>query len=94
MGFWTRKSILELLKASLNELGEPRLKRSLSTFDLVMLGVGCVIGAGLFSITGIAAAENAGPAVILAFIVAACGCALAALCYSELAAMIPVAGSA
>ena len=59
-----------------------------------MLGIGCVIGAGLFSITGIAAAENAGPAILFAFIIAALGCSLTGLCYSELAAMIPVAGSA
>lgn len=58
------------------------------------MGVGAIIGAGLFSLTGIAAAENAGPAVTLSFIVAALGCAFAGLCYAEFAAMIPVAGSA
>lgn len=70
------------------------LKRTLSATSLVSLGIGAIIGAGLFSLTGIAAAENAGPAVVLSFIVAAVGCAFAGMCYSELATMIPVAGSA
>jgi APA family basic amino acid/polyamine antiporter len=62
--------------------------------DLIFFGIGAVIGAGLFSITGIAAADNAGSAVVISFILAAIGCALAGLCYSELATMIPVSGSA
>lgn len=70
------------------------LKRTLSAASLVSLGIGAIIGAGLFSLTGIAAAENAGPAVVLSFLVAAAGCAFAGMCYSELATMIPVAGSA
>src|SRR3990167_3490897 len=70
------------------------LKRTLSAASLVSLGIGAIIGAGLFSLTGIAAAENAGPAVVLSFLVAAVGCAFAGMCYSELASMIPVAGSA
>lgn len=94
MGLWTRKSVPELIKSTLESEESPQLKRTLTSFDLVMLGIGCVIGAGLFSITGIAAAENAGPAVIISFLLAALGCALAGLCYSELAAMIPIAGSA
>jgi APA family basic amino acid/polyamine antiporter len=71
-----------------------RAKRTLSARSLVALGVGAIIGAGLFSLTGIAAAENAGPAVTLSFILAAVGCAFAGLCYAEFASMIPVAGSA
>jgi APA family basic amino acid/polyamine antiporter len=67
-----------------------RAKRTLSARSLVALGVGAIIGAGLFSLTGIAAAENAGPAVTLSFI-AAVGCAFAGLCYAEFASMIPVA---
>ena len=59
-----------------------------------MLGIGGIIGAGLFSITGVAAATNAGPAITISFIVAALGCAFAGLCYAEFASMIPVAGSA
>src|SRR5579859_4083481 len=70
------------------------LHRALGVFSLVGLGIGAIIGAGLFSLTGIAAAENAGPAVVLSFLIAALGCAFAGMCYSELAAMIPVSGSA
>jgi APA family basic amino acid/polyamine antiporter len=88
-----KKSIPQLL-AEANESGEGTLKRSLTSFNLVALGVGAIIGAGLFSLTGIAAADNAGPAVILSFIIAAIGCGFAGLCYAEFASMIPVAGSA
>ncbi|HNR85141.1 MAG: amino acid permease [Crocinitomicaceae bacterium] len=70
------------------------LKRSLSSASLVALGIGAIIGAGLFSLTGIAAAEHAGPAVTLSFVLAAVGCGFAGLCYAEFASMIPVAGSA
>ena len=61
---------------------------------LVALGIGAIIGAGLFSITGMAAANNAGPAITISFIIAALGCLFAGLCYAEFASMIPVAGSA
>jgi APA family basic amino acid/polyamine antiporter len=70
------------------------LKRSLGPLELVALGVGAVVGAGIFTLTGVAAATNAGPALIISFIVAAIGCSLAGLCYSEFATMIPVSGSA
>jgi APA family basic amino acid/polyamine antiporter len=70
------------------------MKKTLSTGALIALGVGVVIGAGLFSITGIAAADHAGPAIVISFIIAAIGCALAGLCYAEFASSIPVAGSA
>ncbi|HEX6842445.1 MAG TPA: amino acid permease [Stellaceae bacterium] len=72
----------------------PTLRRHLGPWGLIALGIGMIIGAGLFSLTGIAAAENAGPAVTISFLVAALGCAFAGMCYSELATMIPVAGSA
>jgi APA family basic amino acid/polyamine antiporter len=88
-----KKSIPSLV-AEAQESGEGTLKRTLSSTGLVALGIGAIIGAGLFSLTGITAAENAGPAVTLSFIIAAMGCALAGLCYAEFAAMIPVAGSA
>lgn len=88
-----KKSIPSLI-AEAEESGEGTLKRTLTSSGLVALGVGAIIGAGLFSLTGIAAAENAGPAVTLSFIIAAVGCAFAGLCYAEFAAMIPVAGSA
>ncbi len=70
------------------------LKRSLTASQLVSLGIGAIIGAGLFSLTGLAAAQNAGPAVVISFVLAAVGCAFAGLCYSEFATMIPIAGSA
>ncbi len=88
-----KKSIATLVNEA-QESGEGTLKRTLSSGGLVALGVGAIVGAGLFSLTGIAAAENAGPAVTLSFVIAAIGCALAGLCYAEFAAMIPVAGSA
>ncbi|HEV7621212.1 MAG TPA: amino acid permease, partial [Flavisolibacter sp.] len=70
------------------------LKKTLGARSLVALGIGAIIGAGLFSITGGAAANQAGPAITISFIVAALGCAFAGLCYAEFASMIPVAGSA
>jgi basic amino acid/polyamine antiporter, APA family len=70
------------------------LKRTLGPFDLVMLGIGAIIGAGLFVRTAAAAANNAGPSVTLGFIVASLGSAFAGLCYAEMASMIPIAGSA
>lgn len=74
--------------------GEHSLKRTLGAGSLVALGIGAIIGAGLFSLTGIAAAENAGPAVVFSFMLAAFGCTFAGMCYSEFATMIPIAGSA
>ena len=76
------------------DAGEVHLKRTLGPGNLVALGIGAIIGAGLFSLTGIAAADNAGPAVVFSFIIAALGCAFAGMCYSEFATMIPIAGSA
>ncbi|HSB32981.1 MAG TPA: amino acid permease, partial [Nitrospirota bacterium] len=70
------------------------LKRSLGPASLVLLGVGAVIGAGIFVLTGHAAARITGPAVTLSFLLAAAACAFAGLCYAEFASMIPVAGSA
>ena len=90
--YFKSKSIPQLISES--EEGEHTLHRTLSAFNLVTLGIGAIIGAGLFSITGMAAANNAGPAVTISFIVAAIGCGFAGLCYAEFASMIPVAGSA
>ncbi|MBS1611272.1 MAG: amino acid permease [Bacteroidetes bacterium] len=87
-----RKSIAQLVSES--EDGSHTLKKTLTSFNLVTLGIGAIIGAGLFSITGLAAANHAGPAVTLSFVIAALGCAFAGLCYAEFASMIPVAGSA
>lgn len=82
------------LDAILADAEKESLKRTLGPMQLVALGIGAIIGAGLFSLTGIAAANNAGPAVVVSFIVAAIGCAFAGLCYSEFSTMIPIAGSA
>jgi APA family basic amino acid/polyamine antiporter len=73
---------------------EHGLKQTLTAKDLTILGIGAVIGAGIFVLTGIAAAKYAGPAIVVSFILAGIACGLAAMCYSELAAMIPVSGSA
>src|SRR5213594_3406926 len=74
--------------------GEHRLRRVLGPVSLTALGVGAIIGAGIFVLTGLAAHDKAGPGLILSFVVAGIGCALAALCYAEFASMVPVAGSA
>jgi APA family basic amino acid/polyamine antiporter len=88
---WATKS-LETLHKEME--GENRLRRILGPVGLTSLGIGAIIGAGIFVTTGEAAATRAGPAVLLSFVVAGIGCALAALCYAEFAAMAPVAGSA
>src|SRR5688572_31436647 len=77
----------------------PGLKRTLTAFDLTLLGIGAIIGAGLFSsikdmITGTAVLQGAGPAVVLSFLLTAIACGFAALCYAEIAAMVPASGSA
>src|SRR6266498_3427095 len=88
-----RKSI-EALKAEAAAGGEHTLKRSLSALNLTTLGIGAIIGAGIFVLTGNAAASNAGPAVALAFVVGGIACAFAGLCYAEMASTVPIAGSA
>src|SRR5881394_547943 len=85
---------LDRLMHEAQEVGEHSLKRSLGPINLMALGIGGIIGAGLFVRTAAAIAERAGPSVVLAFIVAGIGCAFAGLCYAEFASMIPVAGSA
>lgn len=93
MGLFIRKSI-DALQAEARETGSKTLKRVLGPVSLVALGVGVIIGAGLFSITGTVTAEYTGPAITLSFIIAAIGCCFAGLCYAEFASMIPVSGSA
>jgi APA family basic amino acid/polyamine antiporter len=88
------KKPLDVLLKEAGESGAGTLKRTLSSFNLVTMGIGAIIGAGLFSLTGLAAANNAGPAVVISFIIGAIGCAFAGLCYAEFASMIPIAGSA
>ncbi|PYJ30220.1 MAG: amino acid permease [Verrucomicrobia bacterium] len=85
---------LNRLMGEAQEIGEHTLKRSLGPTNLVMLGIGAIIGAGLFVRTAAAIADRAGPSVVLAFVVAGVGCTFAGLCYAEFASMIPVAGSA
>src|SRR5271154_3538036 len=87
----TRKKSLAALLA---QAEQSHLKRTLTAKSLVALGIGAIIGAGLFIRTALASAEAAGPSVILSFVVGAIGCAFAGLCYAEFAAMIPIAGSA
>ena len=93
MSLFTRKSIDEL-QADASSEGAHTLKRTLGPGNLVALGIGAIIGTGIFVLTGSAAAQYAGPAIVLAFIVAGIGCGFAGLCYAEFAAMIPIAGSA
>lgn len=92
MSIWKRKPLNLLLEEATES--EKGLKKTLSASGLTALGVGAIIGAGLFSITGLAAASNAGPAITISFLVAALGCIFAGLCYAEFSSMIPVAGSA
>src|SRR5450631_1046654 len=89
---WKRKSLDSLLHETTDD--GHALKKTLGPMNLVALGIGAIIGAGLFVRTAAAAANNAGPSVTLGFIVAAVGCAFAGLCYAEFASMIPIAGSA
>jgi APA family basic amino acid/polyamine antiporter len=93
MSLFAKKSIERIMAESEGKAGEG-LVRSLGATQLVALGIGAIIGAGIFTLTGVAAANHAGPAIVYAFILAAVGCAFAGLCYSEFSTMIPVAGSA
>ena len=93
MGLFIKKP-LSLLQAEAEAKGEHTLKRVLGPIGLTAFGVGVIVGAGLFSITGTVAAEYTGPAITLSFAIAAIGCAFAGLCYAEFASMIPVSGSA
>lgn len=95
MGLWTRPSIDALCNPDSEGLQDgPRLKRELGVFHLTMVGVGSTIGAGIFVITGTAAAQYAGPAIALSFVIAALVCLCTALCYGELASMMPASGGA
>ncbi len=85
---------LEVLLSEAGYEGEHTLRRVLGPVNLVTLGIGAIIGAGIFVLTGAAAAQNAGPAIVLSFILAGVGCAFAGLCYAEFASLIPIAGSA
>jgi len=88
------KKSMSLLMQEAGESGEHSLKRTLGPVSLISLGIGAIIGAGIFVLTGAAAAQYAGPAIVLSFVLAGIGCVFAGLCYAEFAAMIPLAGSA
>src|SRR5471032_181907 len=92
MKLFIKKPIAQLMAAAAE--GEKTLKRTLGVSSLIALGIGAIIGAGIFVRTAAAAGEHAGPAVTISFLIAAAGCALAGLCYAEFASMIPIAGSA
>ncbi len=88
--FMVKKSIASIQAESQRS----ELKRTLSALNLISLGIGCIIGAGIFVMTGQAAAQYAGPAIMISFVIAGLCCAFAGLCYAELSAMLPVSGSA
>src|SRR5438067_12999749 len=101
VNLWARKPIAMLeaeaaepeVQALVTHDGLP-LKRTLSAINLVALGIGAIIGAGIFVLTGHAAAANAGPAIALSFVLGGIACAFAGLCYAEMASTVPIAGSA
>src|SRR5580658_8767302 len=92
MSLFETKSVSRIIAESTG--GQHQMKRTLGPVQLIALGIGAIIGSGLFSLTGITAAQNSGPAVAVSMAIAAIGCAFAGLCYSEFSCMIPVAGSA
>ena len=90
----TKCKPLNMLMAEASESGEHSLKRALGPVNLITLGIGAIIGAGIFVLTGSAAAKYAGPAIVLSFVLAGIACVFAGLCYAEFASLIPIAGSA
>ncbi len=93
MANYFRRKPLCVIMAEAQNVGEHSLKRSLGPWSLTALGVGAVIGAGIFVMSGLGA-QYAGPGLMLSFVISGLGCAFAALCYAEFAAMIPLSGSA
>src|SRR5690242_9840870 len=93
MGLLSTKSMAALMEEAGAE-GEGSLKRALGATNLTLLGIGAIIGAGIFVLTGHAAAQYAGPAIVYSFILSGLACAFAGLCYAEFASMIPLSGSA
>ncbi len=97
MHFLIRKKPVEQIIGSADASGRegaPALRRSLGAWQLILLGIGVVVGAGLFSLTGKVAADNAGPGVVVSYLISGVACAFAGLCYAEFASSVPVAGSA
>ena len=93
MAQYTARKSLEAIAANADDHGKG-LTKTLGPFSLIGLGIGCIIGAGIFVLTGKAAASYAGPAISLSFVLSGIACAFVGLCYAELAAMIPASGSA
>ncbi|WP_312524380.1 amino acid permease [Anaerospora sp.] len=91
MSLFRKKSIADLVRGTQGGAG---LRKTLGATDLVLLGIGCIIGTGIFVLTGVAAAKYAGPGIMLSFVLSGLACAFAALAYSELSSMVPVTGSA
>jgi APA family basic amino acid/polyamine antiporter len=96
MNLFRKKPIAAIIESAHTGEGDavPTLKRTLGPWQLILLGIGVVIGAGLFSLTGKVAADNAGPGVVISFVISGAACAFAGLCYAEFASSVPVAGSA
>lgn len=90
MNLFRCKPIKQLLE---EEENSQSLKRVLNGFHLILLGIGCIVGTGIFVLTGTAAAEHAGPALAISFIISGLGCLCSGLCYAEFASMIPLSGS-
>src|SRR4051812_26796909 len=88
------KSLIAEASPTLTGEAAPKLKRTLTAFNLIMIGIGAIVGAGIFSLTGTAAAYYAGPGIVYSFVIGGILCAFSGLCYAEMAAMVPVAGSA
>ncbi|HJU65238.1 MAG TPA: amino acid permease [Gemmatimonadaceae bacterium] len=93
MGLFSKKS-LAILQSEASVESHESLRRALSASNLVLLGIGAIIGAGIFVLTGTAAAQYAGPGIVISFVLAGLGCLFAGLCYAEFSSMIPIAGSA
>lgn len=92
VNLFRKKSILDILDHSRKK--DVSLDKALGALDLTMMGIGCIIGTGIFVLTGIVAAEHAGPALVLSFILSGLACVFAALCYSEFSSTVPITGSA
>ncbi len=90
---FAKKDLPTLMNEAASE-GEHSLRRALGPLNLISLGIGAIIGAGIFVITGQAAAQFAGPGIVISFVLAGVACAFAGLCYAEFASLIPIAGSA
>ena len=89
---FAKKTVEQILAES--EGGEHKLKRTLNVWSLIAIGIGCIIGTGIFVLTGKVAIENSGPGIMLSFIICGVACILAALCYAEFASRVPASGSA